>query len=100
MYVQCAASYRSEEKPSRTPLKIPFPGPETTLTATIGPVTDEETHPREKNASCSPLGPFYDFSITYTKAQRLTENRPDFTELDRRLVMDEAAARNSADIPV
>jgi len=42
MYVQRPNIYHSGEKPTRTLLKMPFPGPETTLTATIGPVTDED----------------------------------------------------------
>jgi hypothetical protein len=42
MYVQRADSYQFGEKPSCALLKMRFPGPETTLGATIGPVTDED----------------------------------------------------------
>jgi hypothetical protein len=52
---------------------MPFAGPKTALAATIDP-GDEEWYPtREKEEPWSLRGPFYDFSITYTKTQRLTK---------------------------
>jgi hypothetical protein len=51
---------------------MPFPEPETTLAATI--VTEDEGKPSTvpKSRVLEPCKKIYEFSITYTQAQRLT----------------------------
>jgi hypothetical protein len=55
---------------------MPFAEPETHLPATIDPLGRGKSRHHKK---CAPWGvpeALYDFSITYTKAQRLTESEP------------------------
>lgn len=100
VYVQRADIYQSGEKPSCALLKMRFPGPETTLGATLSPSPGQDFVCAKRMRPTAPLGPSYDSSITYTKAQRLTENRPGRLRRTRSFAMDEAPARNSADIPI
>jgi hypothetical protein len=51
-----------------------LPGPETALAATIHSRPRVRHHPPRNRASWSLAGPLYDFSITYTKTQRLTRD--------------------------
>ena len=50
----------------RSPLKMPFAGPETALAPTIVGRDDPNPRTMPNCLSCGSLGPFYDISITYT----------------------------------
>jgi len=66
-------SFGSREKTIRSLRRMHFAGPETPLAATIDCVDEETYQTRQRDGPWSLPRPFYDFSITYTKMQRLTE---------------------------
>ena len=66
-------SYWQREKTIRSLRRMHFAGPETPLAAAIDCVGEETYQMRQKEEPWSLPRPFYDFSITYTKMQRLME---------------------------
>src|SRR5580765_6894057 len=75
---------------------MPFAGPETPLAATIDCVDEETLSDATKEEPWSLPGPFYDFSITYTKMQRLMEiGRPKTCTTGRLLTSSPLAANRA-----